>query len=575
MIFLLPILILLSGFLAFPKQVLATVDPLSTPNNKFGIHIISATSQEASEAASLVNSSGGDWGYVTLLIESKDRDVSKWQQIFDDLRRKHLIPIVRLATKPVDDYWERPYEKEYEAWADFLDKLNWPIKNRYVIIYNEPNQGKEWGNFVDPKLYAETLDQTITALKNKNRNFFVLNAGFDASAPQKPPQFFDEETFLDQMSQAIPGIFNKLDGWVSHSYPNPGFVGSPMATGRGTVNTWGWELGVLKNFGLTKSLPVFITETGWRHAEGLKNDYSLPTSETVGEYFKLALENAWSDNKIVAVTPFLLNYQNDPFDHFSFKKITGEKQDTQILGVSYPDYYSQYESLMALSKNKGEPVQENKAKLIKGEVFKSLVVGEEYEVFITLKNMGQSIWNSGTQVVLTATEGGKNLGISPIPLPSQLHIEPGQEYTFPIRIKASLGGVHKVVLNLFSGNKPFDSPAIEFTTEVKSPVSLLIKSTLAWGKNPQGNYMLKVTGPLGDTIKQVSLDSSGQSREIEARFLLPDYSFEFILEKPFYKSKKIQQVLKSGTNTLNFDTLQPDILSAIFHPLKLWKLLPF
>ena len=145
----------------------ATLDPLAVPNNKFGIHIIQATPDESSPAASLVNSTGGDWGYITVLIESKDRNHEKWQEFFNDLRRRHLIPIIRIATKSVNGYWERPYEKEYEAWADFLDKLNWPVKNRYVTIYNEPNHGYEWGNSVDPKNYAEVLDKIITSYENK------------------------------------------------------------------------------------------------------------------------------------------------------------------------------------------------------------------------------------------------------------------------------------------------------------------------------------------------------------------------------------------------------------------------
>ena len=126
-------------------------NPLAVPNNKLGIHIITASVDEASAAATLVNSNG-DWGYITVLIERKDRDQNKWQQFFDNLRRWHLIPLVRLATEPEGDFWKRPYQGEEQAWADFLDSLNWPVKNRYVIIYNEPNHGQEWGNRVDAKL---------------------------------------------------------------------------------------------------------------------------------------------------------------------------------------------------------------------------------------------------------------------------------------------------------------------------------------------------------------------------------------------------------------------------------------
>ncbi len=62
--------------LLFPSSVHAIVDPFSAPNNKFGIHIIQATPDESSPAATLVNSSGGDWGYITVLVESKSREVA-------------------------------------------------------------------------------------------------------------------------------------------------------------------------------------------------------------------------------------------------------------------------------------------------------------------------------------------------------------------------------------------------------------------------------------------------------------------------------------------------------------------
>src|SRR3990167_8184431 len=195
--------LLIFNFTLFTSTAKAVVDSLSVPNNKFVIHIISATPDESSPAASLVNTNG-DWGYITFLIESKDRNENKWQEFFNDLRRRHLIPIVRLATKPLNEHWERPYEGEEEAWADFLDNLNWPTKNRYVIIYNEPNHATEWGNFVDAKSYAIILDKTITALKQKNSDFFVLNAGFDASTPSQPPQYEDEIVFMQQMNEAVP-----------------------------------------------------------------------------------------------------------------------------------------------------------------------------------------------------------------------------------------------------------------------------------------------------------------------------------------------------------------------------------
>ncbi len=341
-------------FLIGPSSAFAIVDPLAVPNNKFGIHIISPVPDEASPAASLVNSSGGDWGYVTLVIGRKDMVHDKWQEFFNDLSRRHLIPIVRLATEPGSSPaggWKRPDLGEAQAWTDFLDSLTWPTKNRYVVIFNEPNQGQEWGGTVDPADYAKTLDKFITTLKNKNQDFFILNAGLDASAPSEQPFFEDEAFFLRQMNEAIPGIFDKLDGWVSHSYPNPGFTGLPDAIGRATVRNYDWELSELKSCCLSKTLPVFITETGWKHAEGLVFNPNLPSADTVGEYYKKAFEEAWSDSRIVTVTPFLLTYQEAIFDHFSFRKISNDGEN---------GFYPQFDVVKDLPKPAGKPVIELK-----------------------------------------------------------------------------------------------------------------------------------------------------------------------------------------------------------------------
>lgn len=552
----------------------AIVDPLASPNNKFGIHILSTTPDEASPAAALVNSSGGDWGYVTVLVESKNRKHDLWQAFFDDLRRRHLIPLVRIATEPDGGNWKRPYEGEETAWADFLDKLVWPTKNRYVIIYNEPNHAQEWVGSVDPVSYAKVLDQTITALKNKNDDFFVLNAGFDASAPGQPPRYGDEAWFLSEMNKTVPGIFNKLDGWVSHSYPNPGFRGSPNDYGRGTVRGWQWELDYLKSLGLNKNLPVFITETGWQHAEGKTYNKSLPSSDVVARYFQQAFEGAWSNSQIVAITPFLLNYQEDPFDHFSFKKLTGEPQNKKILGTSYPEYYSPYQALIEMSKIPGRPVQERKAEVVHGGIYNSMVSGEKYSIPITFKNTGQAIWGERGAVELRAIYGGEELGINNVSLDDKLRIEPGKEAIFYISVNAPSIGSYQASFQLFEGDVQFDSSPVTFVTNVKSPVMMVVMASLPWKKGYSGDYTLAINSePVNSSIKVV-LDNEGKSDRLEVRYLLPDYNFSFSLSKPFYKTKTIQRSLGSGVNVLDFGKLEPDLLSALLHPKQLWEILP-
>lgn len=567
---------------ALLPQVEAAYDPLSVPNNKYGIHIISPASEEASHSAELVNTNG-DWGYVTLLIESKDRNPQKWQSFFDELRRRHLVPLVRIATGSEGTYWKRPYEGEEVAWADFLNSLNWPTKNRYVIVYNEPNHATEWGNTVDAKNYAQTLDKTITALKAKSEDFFILNAGFDASAPEKRPAYQDQYTYMVEMNNEVPGIFNRLDGWSSHSYPNPGFVGSPNDSGRKSVRGYLWELEVLKELGVEKPLPVFITETGWKHSEGRKTDNSLPSVDEVSDYYKRAFENAWADKRIVAVTPFLLSYQDEPFDHFSFKKYTGGKQqpilheDAYVLGIQFPEFYPQYYTLKNSPKTNGKPIQEYKAELKEGEIHSSLAVGESYAIPLTFKNTGQAIWNDDVDnsVKLVSTSTSPNLEIYITPLPLSKKIEPNQEYAFRVEVKTKKTGIYKINLQLMYGKNQFQTSKYQKNIQVKSPVVLKTKASLKWKDNPaSNNYLLKITGFVSETISNLVLGKDGRSDEIMAKGLLPDATYDFTLSKPFYHPKTIKQEVRSGINELDFGELEPDIPSAILNPKELWKLLP-
>ncbi|KKP86499.1 MAG: hypothetical protein UR89_C0021G0001, partial [Candidatus Roizmanbacteria bacterium GW2011_GWA2_35_8] len=212
----------------------------SEPNNIYGIHLAQPQLEALKEASDLVNSNGGKWGYVTLVIQENDRDVSKWQSVFDSLRELHLIPITRIATSAEGENWRRPEKKDADQWINFLDSLNWVVKNRYIVLFNEPNHGSEWGGEVDEKSFAEVTLEFAKKLKEKNSDYFIMMAGFDASAPSWVPGMEDEETFLRRISNfqfpiskqtsnnqqpTSKTIFDYIDGWVSHSYPNPGFSG--------------------------------------------------------------------------------------------------------------------------------------------------------------------------------------------------------------------------------------------------------------------------------------------------------------------------------------------------------------
>jgi len=367
----------------FTKTALAVVDPTDVKNNVFGIHIHDESDLE--DAAKLVNSKGGDWGYVTIVIRKDDRNTQKWQEIFDKMRRLHLIPILRIATRQQNGGWEKPSFDEIDGWVSFLNNLNWVIKNRYIIIGNEPNHAKEWGNELNPEEYANYLHQFSSKLKETSGEFYILPAGLDASAPSDKLHI-DEAQFLQRMLNENPSTFEHIDGWNSHSYPNPNFSASATKTGRGSIRTYEWELNLLNNLGVEKILPIFITETGWVHNKNGRNGNLSPS--VISERFITAFGDVWlNDDRIIAITPFILNYQEPPFDIFSWKDKEGK-------------YYEFYDRIQNISKIKGAPEQNHSLNITAILFPKVIKKGDLLYSVAYAKNTGQSIWKQGDIVTI-------------------------------------------------------------------------------------------------------------------------------------------------------------------------------
>ncbi len=365
-------------FLSNYSKILAINNPLEQPNNKYGIHV--ASMNDLRDAQTLVNSSGGDWGYVTFVIQSGDRNKDYWQYIFDELREMHLIPLVRIATQPNKDYWEKPNVTEIDHWVSFLNSLNWVTENRYIIIGNEPNHAKEWGNSIAPEEYADYLITFSRKLKDVNPDFFILPAGLDLSA-SNTSQTMDVEIFLRRIHSSRPEFFNSLDGWTSHSYPNPDFTGNVFDNGKRSIQGYKWEQSFLKSLGIDKNYPIFITETGWAKYSKKTSKYTkLLSEEQIAFNYIDAFTKIWIDSDIVVITPFLLNYTHEPFDIFSWKFETG--------------YYSYYEKVKSLSKIDGQPRINEKLKVRSNYVFPFPNTDGKYTGILIIENIGQSIISS-------------------------------------------------------------------------------------------------------------------------------------------------------------------------------------
>ena len=451
-------IILLLLFRLVPHSC-AIYDPLSIPNNKFGIHI--ADLNDIADVPALVNTNGGDWGYVTLVSTDSDRNKGKWQTLFDQMRRTHLIPIVRLATHIEKDAWSIPNPVDFDKIVSFFNDLNWPIKNRYIIVYNEPNHAKEWGGTINPEEYARDLVQLSQKFKKASDDFFILPAGLDFSAVTDN-QSLNASVYLARMVSSSPDLLSSIDGWTSHSYPNPGFSGSVYAQGRGTIASFIWEMGYLRSLGLSNTLPVFITETGWTHNQENAHQTKLLSTSLVGSNLAAAANGIWKDPQIAVITTFIFNYQSAPFDVFSWRRIGNN------------GYYAHYDAYREIPKIKGEPVQHEEYVLSNDFIPERLVADSSYTFSAVLENKGHAIITPSEFVI--KFEESNNFTIISDALPN---LEPNEKGTITIHIRTpSTKGTYRVKLVIVHNGR--DTILQERYVTIVPPPSLSVNFKLGW-----------------------------------------------------------------------------------------------
>ena len=269
----------------------ALYDPRTLPLNKVGVHVLDPSEVEA--AASLVNSEGGDWGYIIVPIQPTDRDQIKWQTFMERCRSLHVIPIIRITTIPQGGTWASGADTDLVDFANFLNELAWPVENRYIVLFNEVNRSAEWGGTVNPEKYASIVKNARTIFKERSEDFFLLGPALDDALPDSTSSM-SAKKYLQLMAVVDPSIWSYFDGWAAHSYPNPGFVGSPKQTGPTSIVSYQ----VLVKQPKLAAKPVFITETGW--------DQEKVARPTLISYWSQAWSIWNADPNVVAVTPFLL-----------------------------------------------------------------------------------------------------------------------------------------------------------------------------------------------------------------------------------------------------------------------------
>ena len=511
---------------------------LDYPNNKFGIHLAIPAFEDLQKAAELVNANG-NWGYVTLVMEEKDLNKDKWEGVFNQLRKLHLIPIIRLATSPENGHWRAPQSQDAQKWADFLNSLNWVIKNRYIVLFNEANRADEWGGKVDPQNFADVTYNFTKTLKETNSDFFVMMAGLDSAAPNSMPQYQDEAAFLKKVLASQKSLFDYLDGWASHSYPK-----SLLNYGRNSQFNYQWELSLLSSLGVKKNLPVFITETGWCHCEGKTLNKSFPTEEKTAQLTINYLNNVLKDNQVVAVTPFILNYQDEPFDHYSWQKINSN------------EFYELYSAVQKMSKIKGQPYQEEKLTLV-NKLPEKLIKNSTYQISLTIKNEGQGFWDEKDGYGLTIEGLSSDTRFLFSDFPSILPLEERKIWLY-LKTGEKLGkGNLKISLtknNQMIGNQ------IDWNLEIVPEIKIkLIAKLLFKRKTTASDFKFLIYNQNEEVI--FSLNDlpikEGQAEIKGLKNLIIGETYRLVLIKPFYLPRQVFLRVNEDNNLAAFKTLLP------------------
>ena len=518
-------------------------------NNKFGIHVTVPTDTDLDRAAALVNGDSGAYGYVKLVIQQGERDAGQWQSIFDKLRERRLIPVIRIATEPEGENWQIPRVSEATSWAQFLNSLNWVTEKRYVILFNEPNHANEWGGAVDPTGYGRVAAVYAEALKNASADFSIMLAGLDLTAPEARPMYADAQKFLQTSIPEFCAYFTArnlicndyIDAISSHSYPNPGFSGTPFDTGRSSIRGYQYELGWYRGL-LGKELPVYITETGW--------DTSKVGHETAASYFVTAFTSVWlPDERVQAVIPFLLNYQTPPFLQFSFLS-QGEN----------PQPYSKYLRIQSLAKVQGAPSIRDTAQ-VAGDIPARIVEESSYSIPFAVKNTGQAIWDAGVYTLILETTDFEEgvLMAEPISLPK---LTPLHETYALAQIRTGYTG--EIMQGTVSAVLMRGSDEIARTLPQKVVIephpSLSLRLTLfAKGLSTGDDFEVQIfDNDEALVYKKSSVKVTLGRATVEGiSNVAPGRKYRVVILKPYYLPRQAISTFADGVTTIEFEELLP------------------
>ncbi len=310
------------------------------PVNRYGMGYVSEGNAADHDLTAKL---AGPGAYVTVIFADikpgrTDAEAS-WKQSISDAYARDLIPVIRMAPpwgdRRVRNMGESPtsYKALGQVYKDVIASLpkreQWPL---YVQVHNEPNLCYEWacdsGALSDSQIageYAALLRDAADALHSLNDpRIRVLNGALapggvtqcDCATQNGPPGTL-ATTFLQQMNAAVPGVFEKIDAFASHSYPSKGDGWGffcPYGEAQPGLLFFEKELAAINK----PSLPVLMTETGWT----IQHEGYNWSRDQVADFTVDALKNVWLTHpNILGITPFIL--RDGAWDNFAWTDTNG------------------------------------------------------------------------------------------------------------------------------------------------------------------------------------------------------------------------------------------------------------
>lgn len=306
-----------------PPQPLVILGPqryVETINPKMGVH--TRLTDEVEEwkikrTLEMVREMGAPWivEYFPWAYYERDKGTYDWSHpdlVVDHARRQGLTVVARLGYVPE---WARPEGSafsyldaaHYNDFGDFVYAFVDHFRERvqYIIIWNEPNLGLEWGfQPVDPAEYTGLLRIAYARAKEADPQMQILAGALAPTlAPPGHPEGMNDLDYLQGMYDA--GAADYFDILAAHAYGWKFPVDDPPAADK--VNFRRVELlrQVMVHNG-DGHKPIMVTEGGWndhpRWTKGVRPYQRIVY--TVGAYELAARDWDWC----LAVIPYAFRF---------------------------------------------------------------------------------------------------------------------------------------------------------------------------------------------------------------------------------------------------------------------------